>query len=90
MPRPSRTKRAPHRDPTSLAIEAPTIPPEAIDTSQIDPDLLDIYINLPPRSPSTEPSESPPADPFAESDIDSIPEPIDASFPIPIARPFIG
>jgi hypothetical protein len=90
MPRPSRTKRAPHRDPTSLAIEAPTIPPKAIDTSQIDPDLLDIYINLPPRSPSIEPSESPPADPFAESDIDSIPKPIDASFPIPIARPFTG
>jgi hypothetical protein len=56
MPCLSRTKRAPHRDPTSLAIKAPTIPPEAINTFQIDPDLLDIYINLPPQSPSIKPS----------------------------------
>jgi hypothetical protein len=42
MNRPTRTKRATQRDPTSLANKALVSPFEAIDTSPIDPDLLDI------------------------------------------------
>jgi hypothetical protein len=95
MDRPTRRKRAPHREPTSLAIEAPTTAFEAIDTSQIDPNLLDI--DLPPHSsPDTEPFDSFDPDntqyPLLESDADSASafDTIDtgALLPVSIARPF--
>jgi hypothetical protein len=60
MERPTRRRRAPRRDPTSLAIEAPSQAHEAIDNSRIDPELFNI--NRAPHS-SPEPTEPEPTEP---------------------------
>jgi hypothetical protein len=83
MERPIRKKRAPHREPTSIAIEAIAT---ASNTSQIDLALLDI--DLPPQSSPSALSKDAFYDPFdpgsiqyppIESDADLISgfEPID-------------
>ena len=86
MTRVARKKRAPNRDPTSLAITASTSAFEAVDTSQIDLTLLDI--DAPLQSPSIEPSpsiESPPPIesqyPPIESDNDNGFDTIDTAIP---------
>ena len=55
MARTTRTKRAPNREPTSLAASVPNIGGEALDTSikalDIDPLLTNSDINQPPKPP---------------------------------------
>jgi hypothetical protein len=102
MTRPNRTKRAPNRVPISIAIGAPITAPEAIDTSQIDPQLLG-DIDLPPPSPSPswessiellvepskEPTKEPVIEPFDYPPIDSDVE-SSLSNEAPILHPFKG
>src|ERR1700729_238298 len=80
MDRPPRKKRAPYREPISLAASALTLPSKVIDTSQIDPAFLEITpdstnpprsplnIDLPPESPPWA-SPSPDIDPFDTIDV---------------------
>jgi hypothetical protein len=73
MERPIRKKRAPHREPTSIAIKAIAT---ASNTSQIDPALLDI--DLPPQSSPSALSKDAFHDPFGPGSIQSPPIESDA------------
>jgi hypothetical protein len=88
MPRQQRTKRAPNREPTSLAITSasegaidPPITPA--DLSNVDPDLLNH--DQPPQSPISN-SEYPPFDydPFPNNILSPEPDPIRSE-----PRPFV-